>query len=255
VRFACACRSLRQSDHALIRRAGCARGKDAGSVDSGAIDATEDAASRRPSAAKRPVLTLPAALSGFAALAIAVALGAFTGLDQWGIEHLMPGGRFTGGTPSLLDSLVPLAGTHWGSAWSVLVNVVTVPASFVVSLAIVARRSRVLAALLVAAVAVETLCKEVLTRPELHHGARHVAAFDDSFPSGHTLRAVIVAGALASPWSAAWAAAAIVLLELAGWHTPTDIAGGVLLGASALLARGRAARALRGRRLARSRAR
>jgi membrane-associated phospholipid phosphatase len=193
-------------------------------------------------------------LSCFAALAIAVAAGAFTGFDQWAVSHLMPGGRFGGGEPSLLDALVPLAGTHWDSAWSVLVNVVAAPASFLVAVAVVVWRSRVLAALLVAAVAVETLCKETLTRPELHHGARHVVAFDDSFPSGHALRAVIVAGALASPWAAAWAVVTIVLLQLAGWHTPTDIAGGVLLGASALLARGGAARALRGRRLARRRA-
>jgi membrane-associated phospholipid phosphatase len=194
-------------------------------------------------------------LSAFTALAIAVSVGALTGLDQWGVEHLMPGSNFTGGEPSLVDALVPLAGTNWGSAWSALVSVVTVPASFLVALAIVAWRSRVLAVLLVAAVAVETLCKHVLTRPELHHGARHVVAFDNSFPSGHTLRAVIVAGALASPWAAAWAAAAIVLLQLDGWHTPTDIVGGLLLGASALLARGGAARALRGRRLARGRPR
>jgi len=193
-------------------------------------------------------------LSAFAALAVAVATGAFTGLDQWAVEHLMPGGSFTGGEPSLLDALVPFAGTHWDSAWSVLVNVAAAPASFLVALAIVAWRSRVLAALLVVAVGVETLCKELLTRPELHHGARHVVAFDDSFPSGHALRAVLVAGALASPWAAAWAVAAVALLQLAGWHTPTDIVGGLLLGASALLARGRAARALRGRRLARGRA-
>jgi len=193
-------------------------------------------------------------LSAFAALAVAVATGAFTGLDQWAVEHLMPGGSFTGGEPSLLDALVPFAGTRWDSAWSVLVNVAAAPASFLVALAIVAWRSRVLAALLVVAVGGETLCKELLTRPELHHGARHVVAFDDSFPSGHALRAVLVAGALASPWAAAWAVAAVALLQLAGWHTPTDIVGGLLLGASALLARGRAARALRGRRLARGRA-
>ena len=193
-------------------------------------------------------------LSAFAALAVAVAAGAFTGLDQWGVEHVMPGGHFTGRAPSLLDSLVPLAGTRWSSAWSVLANVVTLPASFLVALAIVAWRSRVLAALLVAAVAVETLCKELLARPELHHGSQHVVAFDDSFPSGHALRAVIVAGAIASPWATAWVVSAIVLLQLAGWHTPTDIAGGLLLGASALLARGGAARALGRRRLARRRA-
>ena len=194
-------------------------------------------------------------LSAFAALAVAVAAGGLTGLDQWAVDHAMPGGSFTGGEPSLLDALVPLAGTHWGSVWSVLVNVVAAPASFLVALALVTWRSRVLGALLVAAVAVETLLKDVLTRPELHHGAQHVVAFDNSFPSGHTLRAVIVAGALASPWAGAWAVATIVLLQLAGWHTPTDIAGGLLLGASALLARGRAARALGGRRLARGRPR
>jgi len=195
-----------------------------------------------------------ACLSCFAALAIAVATGALTGLDQWAVDHVTPGGHFTGGEPSLRDALIPLAGTHWDSAWSVLVNVIAAPASFLVAFVIVAWRSRVLAVLLVAAVAVETLCKDLLTRPELHHGARHIVAFDDSFPSGHALRAVVVAGALVSPWAAAWAIAAIALLQLAGWHTPTDIAGGLLLGASALLARGRAARALRGRRLARGRA-
>jgi membrane-associated phospholipid phosphatase len=187
----------------------------------------------------------------FAALAALVAVGACTGIDQWAVDHAMPGGRFTGGKPSLVDALVPLVATHWDSAWSIAVNVVTLPASFLVALALVAWRSRLLAVLLVAAVAVETLCKAVLTRPELHHGATHVVAFDDSFPSGHTLRAVIVAGAFASPWSAAWLAAAIVLVQLAGWHTPTDILGGALLGLGALLC----ARALRGRRVLRGRTR
>jgi membrane-associated phospholipid phosphatase len=181
----------------------------------------------------------------FAALATLVAAGACTGVDQWAVDHVMPGGRFTGGEPSLVEALVPLAATHFESGWSIAVNVVTLPASFLVALVLTAWRSRLLAVLLVAAVAVETLCKAVLARPELHHGATHVVAFDDSFPSGHTLRAVIVAGAFASPWSAAWAAASIVLIQLAGWHTPTDILGGVLLGLGALLC----ARALRGRRV------
>jgi membrane-associated phospholipid phosphatase len=186
----------------------------------------------------------------FAGLAVAVAAGAFTGVDQWAVDHVMPGGHFTGGEPSLLDSLVPLAGTHWSSAWSVASAVVAVPASFLVALALVAWRSRALAAVLIAAVAVETLCKHMLTRPELHDGTRHIVAFDDSFPSGHALRAVLVAAAFRSPWWTAWAVATIALIQLAGWHTPTDLAGGCLLALLALLG----ARALRGRRLPRRRA-
>ena len=186
----------------------------------------------------------------FAALAVAVAAGAFTGVDQWAVDHVMPGGHFNGGQPNLLDALVPLAGTHWDSALSVAAAVVAIPASFLVALALTAWRSRPIAALMIAGTAVETLCKHVLMRPELHHGTLHVVAFDDSFPSGHALRGVLVAAAFASPWSAAWAVATIVLIQLAGWHTPSDLLGGVLLALLGLLG----ARALRGRRLLRGRA-
>jgi membrane-associated phospholipid phosphatase len=190
----------------------------------------------------------------FAGLAIAVAAGAFTGVDQWAADHLMPGSNFTG-KGNLLDALVPFAGTHWNSPWSVAAAVVAVPASFLVSLALAAWRSRALAIVLVAGTAVETLCKHVLTRPELHHGTQHIVGFDDSFPSGHALRVVLVAAAFASPWAVAWAVAAIVLIQLAGWHTPSDILGGLLLGLLALGARSLlGARALRGRRLLRRRA-
>jgi membrane-associated phospholipid phosphatase len=105
----------------------------------------------------------------------------------------------------------------------------------------------VLAVFLVAATAVETLCKDVLDRPALYDGARHITGFDSSFPSGHTIRTVLVAAAFARPWAAAWAVASIVLLQLAGWHTATDIAGGLLLAALALLGARGAARALRAR--------
>jgi membrane-associated phospholipid phosphatase len=188
--------------------------------------------------------------AAYAALAILVAAGAFTWLDQWAVDHLMPGASFGSEESGLAEALIPLWGTHWGNAFSIAANVVTAPASFLVALAISAWRSRILAVLLVAGTAVETLCKEVLTRPELQHGAQHIPAFDSSFPSGHSLRTVIVAAAVAQPWGAVWAVASIVLLQLAGWHTPTDIVGGVLLGALALLG----ARALRGRRLLRRRA-
>jgi membrane-associated phospholipid phosphatase len=185
----------------------------------------------------------------FAALAVAVAAGAFTGLDQWAVNHAMPGGRREPGDTSLVAALVPLYSTRWDSGWSVASNIVTLPAGFLAALAITWWRSRPLAVAVVAATAVEALTKHLLDRPELHRGADHLIAFDDSFPSGHTLRAVLVAAVVAQPFGAAWALVSFALLELAGWHTPTDIAGGVLLGLLALLC----ARALGGRRLARGR--
>jgi membrane-associated phospholipid phosphatase len=149
---------------------------------------------------------------------------------------------------------VPLLGAHWETWLGGIANIVTLPASFLLSLAIVAWRSRLLALALLAAVAVEVVCKELLERPALYDGAFHIGAFDSSFPSGHSLRTVLVAAALwplLRGWAVAWAVASIVLLQLAGWHTPTDIAGGVLLALLALLG-ARGAGALRARRLARA---
>jgi len=174
----------------------------------------------------------------FGLLAVLVAAGACARLDQWGVDHLMPGGHVAQAKGSLVEGLVPLLGAHWNGALSVAANVVTLPASFLIAVAIVAWRSRALALGLVAAVAVEVICKETIARPKLLSGARHIAAFDSSFPSGHTLRTVIVAAALVplvGVWAIVWALASIVLLQLAGWHTPTDIAGGLLLGALVLL--------------------
>ncbi len=190
----------------------------------------------------------------FAALAALVAAGGFTRVDQWAVNHLMPGAKAGNQGGDLLDGLVPLLHANWNSAYSIA-NIVTLPASFLVSLAIAFAYSRALGAMLLAAVAVEVLCKELLTRPALSYKSFHVAAFDSSFPSGHALRTVIVAAAIAWTWprarglAVAWAIASLALLHLAGWHTPTDIAGGLLLGALALLG-ARGAGALGRRRLA-----
>jgi membrane-associated phospholipid phosphatase len=191
----------------------------------------------------------------FAALAVLVAAGALTHVDQWSVDHTMPGASFRPANGALIEGIVPLLHSGWGSAYAIAVNLVTFPASFLVSLAIAFACSRILGVALVAAVAVEVLCKEVLTRPALYHGSLHVATFDSSFPSGHALRTVIVAAAVSRRWprvrpvAIAWAIASIVLLQLAGWHTPTDLVGGVLLGALALLGP-RVAGALGRRRLA-----
>lgn len=177
----------------------------------------------------------------FAALAGLVAAGAFTRVDQWAVDHAMPGASFHHTPGPLINGLVPLLHAGWSSPYAIAANIVTLPASFLIALAIVLACSRVLAAALIAAVAVEVLCKELLDRPALHDGSFHISAFDSSFPSGHALRTMLVAGAIAwrwprsSPAAAAWVVISVVLLELAGWHTPSDLAAGVVLGGLALL--------------------
>jgi membrane-associated phospholipid phosphatase len=82
----------------------------------------------------------------------------------------------------------------------------------------------------IAANALELIGKAGLTRPALD-----VASFRHSFPSGHSLRACIVAAAVAWTWrraglaAVAWAASVPIALVALGDHTPTDVIAGVLL--------------------------
>ena len=166
--------------------------------------------------------------SAFAALAVLVATGATSGIDQWAIDHTMPGAQFSGHKPSLGDALIPLRHVHWHGVVHVLAEIVTLPAAFLPSLLVLlALRKYAWVIPWAAGTAIEELCKLTLTRPALYHHGLHLAAFDNAYPSGHTIRAVVIAAA----WPAArpWAAAAIVLLELGGFHVPTDIVGGLLL--------------------------
>jgi membrane-associated phospholipid phosphatase len=85
------------------------------------------------------------------------------------------------------------------------------------------------------AVALEVVFRHTLTRQPLYRHGVHLVAFDMSWPSGHALRCALVAGALATAWPrlriplAIWLAAVVILLELVGGHTPTDLVGGLLL--------------------------
>ena len=190
----------------------------------------------------------------YTALAVLVAIGDFTRVDQWAVNHLMPASEVHRAKPGWLEAAVPLLHQRWDAPLALAADIVTLPAGALVSLAIVVLASRVLGIALLAAwaagAAIELLCKYTLVRPALYSGTYHLGAFDSSFPSGHALRTVIVAGAVAAVWPGmrlwvgAWALSSVVLLQLAGWHTPTDLAGGLLVGALALLG-ARAAGALR----------
>ncbi len=101
---------------------------------------------------------------------------------------------------------------------------------------------------------VEVVGKAIVSRPALYAGGLHVVGFDRSYPSGHTIRALIAAAAAASVWPRfrpllAWALTVPVALVVLGDHTPTDIAGGLLLAVALVAAAStEAARARPGRR-------
>lgn len=185
-----------------------------------------------------------AAAGAFAALAALVALGKLTSIDQWAVDHAMPGADFTG-KPTFADALIPLWGAQWHGALHVISELVTTPASFTPATLIVAaacfrlrgRPALALAAAFAAGNVVEVLVKGTLKRPPLHAHGTHLAGFDTSYPSGHTVRTVVVAVAVTwawarlGPWATAWAVASIALLIVGGQHVPSDIAGGLLLAA------------------------
>lgn len=149
--------------------------------------------------------------------------------------------------PTFFESLVPFLHASLHPFGVGVTEIVALPGQVAVSLLLVvaaARRLRMRArgeaaacwiAAWLLAVAVEVVCRHVLSRPPLYRHGVHVVAFDMSWPSGHALRCALVAAAFAAAWPrlrvplAVWLAAVVVLLELASFHTPTDIAGGLLL--------------------------
>jgi len=153
--------------------------------------------------------------------------------------------------PTTLEGIVPLLDAPFHPLGVGVSQIVMLPGQVVLSLLLVlvaARqlrmRGRVEAAVCwtaawLVAVAVEVVFRHTLTRPPLYRGGVHLVAFDSSWPSGHALRCALVAVVLAAAWPrlriplGIWLAAVVVLLELAGFHTPTDLAGGLLLATAA----------------------
>ena len=193
-------------------------------------------------------LVVAAGSSGAAVvLTMLVRSGRFARFDQHSVSHWMP---WLEPTPTTgLHGLV--APETRQATWGTVVALGTFPASVVVSgslvLAVVVllwlrgrrRSSIVLADIWIAANVIELLGKHLVTRPTLHettwgyHGV--LGGLRDSLPSGHVIRALVLATALAALERAGrlaylWALAVPVGVVTIGDHTPTDAAVGLAVG-------------------------
>jgi MYXO-CTERM domain-containing protein len=174
-------------------------------------------------------VTLPAA--GFIVLAVLVQATDFDRLNSFARRHLEPlaEGR---GHPRLNNLAEAVVSPAAPTTAALLILVVAA------LLWIRRRRLEAIAwpAALAAGLLVELVSKVLIDqhRSGVWHGFG--LTLDSSFPSGHMLRAIVLAGAAAAVWPrsriwlAAWCAAVAISLQLSGWHLPTDIAGGVLAG-------------------------
>jgi membrane-associated phospholipid phosphatase len=192
----------------------------------------------------------------FVVLAVLVVTGATQGLDRYAAHHWMPW-REPPHHAFIQPKTVFVPEGRWTVAGT-LVALLTYPASpFLSALVVLAcawllrRRGETvgalaLVALWLAANVLEVSGKLIVARDPIRDAFRH------SFPSGHTVRACVVAAAVAAVWrrahvvAAAWAIVVVpVALVLIGDHTPTDVGGGLLLAlfllaaATATLHRGR----------------
>jgi membrane-associated phospholipid phosphatase len=197
--------------------------------------------------------------AGFVVLAALVAAGRLDGFDRHAVTHWMPGlaPEEAGDTlPTIADVFLPwdLDPASW---WQRTLELVMYPASVVVSVSVFAlgalvlwrRGAKVAAAAWAAAWfvanAIEVLVKVGIEKPALvatEDGVRfHLAAFDHSFPSGHMLRSVLLVGIVFFVWRrwgwlvAAWALLVPACLVASSWHVPSDVAGGIVFGALAVL--------------------
>jgi membrane-associated phospholipid phosphatase len=204
----------------------------------------------------RPRIPLALVLAAaFGLLAVAVAHSSFVHrVDQGAARHVMPGLEPDAHPRSINSRPLPFEGTslHGAGLVRLVADAWTLPASTYVSPFVFAlgtlllwRRGRsrialVLAGAWVAGNAIEWGVKHLVERPAIvafdHGEPVHIAGLDQSYPSGHSLRSVLLValvGALwprATWWTAAWAAGALVVLELGAFHVPSDIVGGALLG-------------------------
>jgi len=186
-------------------------------------------------------------------IAAAVQTGRLAHFDQYSVYHLMPWLEPTHHTSRWHFAVPEKRVSRWGT----LVALVTYPASILVSALIVLACAAVLwsrgrrrsaaevCVLMVWANVIAYLGKATITRETLHagfrkHGLTH--GFDHSVPSGHAIRAVVVAFGLAQLGRAGrvawlWALAVPVALVAIGDHTPSDVVCGFAVGVALVLAR------------------
>ena len=190
----------------------------------------------RPGAPRRPRLAAAGALlaAGTAALS---STGVLHGLDQYAVDHAMP---WLVPRERPLVTIGGLLFPHLhGPAVQALLGLLTYPAAFAPSLVLIlaatwrlgSRTRLTWAASWVAGNAIEAAGKLGLDRPSLFKHGVHASTFDDSLPSGHTIRAILVAAAVASARrhgrpAFAWAAVVPPALVVTGAHTVTDVIAG-----------------------------
>jgi MFS family permease len=173
-----------------------------------------------------------AAFVGFAAL---VARGSFTPFDQRAASHWMPGLGSDGAWRTAADAVASPAGL-------VPSTLVALAGVWVLVRRGARRAAAAWAAAFAVATAIAALAAALVTRPyvyEISPGhAALVGAFESSFPGGTAVRVALLAALVAAVWprlrlpAILWAAAALVLLVLAGLHTPSDVLAALLLAAS-----------------------
>jgi membrane-associated phospholipid phosphatase len=192
-------------------------------------------------------------------MAIAVASGWLTTIDQLGVDHFMSASVVADVHADLVAAANPATSfKHSLNGTQVIGEVLRLPAALVpaaiivcIAAAIAWRRNLrsfafALITALVLVTAIEAICRIIIVRPVLatrYQGHRvALVGFDSSFPSGHAARGVLVAYAVAASaprWMrllvALWLLVSLAMLEVGAFHAPTDIAGGALLSSAVVV--------------------
>ena len=197
-------------------------------------------------------------LAAFLVLTGLVAAHALRPVDRYAIHHLMPyASDSVAGTiaPSEPENAVkPIVHGHRSFAQSIAA-LAFVPADSISALvlagvvtAVIRRRGPWRAGLvwfaaLLAGLAVEGMGKMLIPQIKFTYSSVVLGVkIEGTYPSGHTMRSVIVATMIVSLWprmrplAIAWVLYVTAVLELGGLHVPSDIAGGYLIGGALAVA-------------------